>query len=96
MPLCQIIRGSSLSYRDLEEIMLERGLSVDHTTIYRWVQHYAPELEKRARPHLKACNDSWRVDETYIKIKKMWMYLYRAVDADGQTLEFLPRPTRDA
>jgi len=57
----------SLSYRDLEEMMLERGLHVDHTTIYRWVQHYAPELEKRCRPHLKACNDSWKVDETYIK-----------------------------
>jgi transposase, IS6 family len=75
----------ALSYRDLEEMMLERGLHVDHTTIYRWVQHYAPELEKRSRPHLKACNDSWRVDETYIKIKKVWMYLYRAVDSDGNT-----------
>ncbi len=57
----------SLSYRDLEEMMLERGLQVDHTTIYRWVQRYAPELDKRCRPHLKACNDSWKVDETYIK-----------------------------
>ncbi len=57
----------ALSYRDLEEMMLERGLSVDHTTIYRWVQRYAPELDKRCRSHLKACNDSWRVDETYIK-----------------------------
>ena len=53
-----------LSYRDLEEMMRERGLHSDHTTIYRWVQHYAPELEKRCRPHLKATNDSWRVDET--------------------------------
>jgi hypothetical protein len=60
----------SLSYRDLEEMMLERGLHVDHTTIYRWVQRYAPELEKRCRPHLKATNDSWRVDETYVKVKK--------------------------
>jgi IS6 family transposase len=83
-----------LSYRDLEEMMLERGLNVDHTTIYRWVQHYAPEMEKRCRPHLKAMNDSWRVDETYIKVKKVWMYLYRAVDSpqphqrcsSGQTL----------
>src|SRR5207302_6552392 len=75
----------SLSYRDLEEMMLERGLHVDHTTIYRWVQHSAPELDKRCRPHLKATNDSWRVDETYIKIKKVWMYLYRAVDAFGST-----------
>ncbi len=86
----------ALSYRDLEEMMLERGLHVDHTTIYRWVQHYAPELEKRSRPHLKACNDSWRVDETYIKIKKVWTYLYRAVDSEGNTLEFLLSSTRDA
>ena len=86
----------SLSYRDLEEMMLERGLHVDHTTIYRWVQHYAPEIDKRSRPHLKACNDSWRVDETYIKVKKVWMYLYRAVDSEGNTLEFLLSPTRDA
>ena len=86
----------ALSYRDLEEMMLERGLHVDHTTIYRWVQQYAPELEKRCRPHLKVCNDSWRVDETYIKIKKVWTYLYRAVDSTGNTLEFLLSPTRDA
>src|SRR6266852_7868507 len=86
----------SLSYRDLEEMMLERGLHVDHTTIYRWVQCYAPELEKRCRPHLKATGDSWRVDETYIKIKKTWTYLYRAVDSEGNTLEFLLSATRDA
>src|SRR5260370_38296675 len=86
----------SLSYCDLEEMMRERGLQVDHTTIYRWVQHYAPELEKRCRPHLKTTNDSWRVDETYIKVKKVWMYLYRAVDSEGNTLEFLLSPRRDA
>src|SRR6266700_8280731 len=86
----------SLSYRDLEEMMLERGLRVDHTTIYRWVQHYAPELEQRCRPHLKVTNDSWRVDETYLKVKKVWMYLYRAVDSQENTLEFLLSPTRDA
>ena len=77
-------------------MMRERGLPVDHTTIYRWVQHFAPELEKRSRPHLKACNDSWRVDETYIKIKKVWTYLYRAVDWEGTTLELLLSATRDA
>src|SRR6266487_6853927 len=88
--------GDVLSYRDLEELMQERGLNVDHTTIFRWVQHYAPELDKRCRPHLKATTDSWRVDETYIKIKKQWMYLYRAVDSEGNTLEFLLSPTRDA
>jgi transposase-like protein len=86
----------SLSYRDLEEMMLERGLHVDHTTIYRWVQHYAPELDRRCRPHLKPTTDSWRVDETYIKVKKEWVYLYRAVDSQGNTLEFLLSPTRDA
>src|SRR6266487_1754362 len=86
----------SLSYRDLEEMLLERGLHVDHTTIFRWVQRSAPELEKRCRPHLKACNGSWKVDETYIKIKKVWTYLYRAVDSEGNTLEFLLSPTRDA
>ena len=86
----------SLSYRDLEEMMRERGLHVDHTTIYRWVQRYAPELEKRCRPHLKATTDSWKVDETYIKVRKTWMYLYRAVDSQGNTLEFLLSPTRDA
>ena len=59
----------SLSYRDLEEMMLERGLKVDHTTIYRWIQTYAPEIEKRCKPHLRPTNDSYRVDETYIKVK---------------------------
>jgi DDE superfamily endonuclease len=65
--------------------MRERGLHVDPTTMYRWVQHYAPELEKRCCPHLKGTNDSWRVDETYVKVKKVWMYLYRAVDSASAT-----------
>lgn len=86
----------SLSYRDLEEMMAERGLSVDHTTIYRWVQHFAPILEKCCRAKLRPVNDSWRVDETYIKVKGAWMYLYRAVDSDGNTIEFMLSPTRDA
>src|SRR5215472_16158228 len=77
----------ALSYRDLEEIMQERGLRVDHTTIYRWVQRYAPELEKRCRPSLKSTSDYWRVDETYGKVKGVWMSLYRAVDSQGKTLE---------
>jgi IS6 family transposase len=85
----------SLSYRDLEEIMAERGLSVDHTTIYRWVQHYAPILEKKCRAKLRPTNDSWRVDETYVKIKGEWMYLYRAVDSTGATVEFMLNPSRD-
>jgi transposase-like protein len=84
----------SLSYRDVEELMAERGLAVDHTTILRWVQAYAPEIDQRIRPHLKPTNDSWRVDETYVKVKGRWMYLYRAVDSTGQTLDFLLNATR--
>ena len=76
--------------------MRERGLQVDHTTIYRWVQRSAPELEQRCKPHLEATNDSWRVDETYVKVKKVWMYLSRAVDSQGNTLEFRLSATRDA
>ena len=86
----------ALSYRNLEEIMLERGLSVDHTTIYRWVMIYAPQIEQKARKHLKSTNDSWRVDETYIKVKGKWKYLYRAVDSNGNTLEFMFSAKRDA
>jgi IS6 family transposase len=86
----------ALSYRDIEELMHERGVSVDHTTVFRWVQRYAPELERRCRPLLKATNDSYRVDETCIKIKKQWSYLYRAVDSTGATLDFMLSATRDA
>ena len=86
----------SLSYRDLEEMMLERGVGVDHTTIYRWVQAYAPELDKRIRPHLNSTNDSWKVDETYIKVKGAWKYLYRAIDSQGNTLDFMLSAKRDA
>jgi transposase, IS6 family len=63
-------------------------LQVDHATIYRWVQRYAPELEKLCRLYLKACNDFWKVDETYIKVRKTWMYLYRAVESEGNTPSF--------
>lgn len=85
----------ALSYRDLEEMMRERGMTVDHTTIYRWVQCYSPEIEKRCRRHLRSTNDSYRVDETYIKVKGKWKYLYRAVDSQGNTIEFLLRAKRD-
>src|SRR5437879_8166088 len=84
-----------LSYRDLEEMILEHGLQVDHTTIYRWVQRYAPELGRRCSPHLTSTTDSWRVDETYINVKKEWVSLYRAVDSQGKTLDFVLSPTRD-
>jgi len=77
-----------ISYRDLELMLRDRGVSVDHTTLYRWIQAYAVELEKRLRPHLRPTNGSWRVDETYIKVKGRWVYLYRAVDSRGQTIDF--------
>jgi len=86
----------ALSYRDVEELARERGLFVDHTTVFRWVPGYAPELDKRCRPYLRATNDSYRVDKTYIKIKKPWYYLYRAVDSTGATLDFMLSATRDA
>ena len=70
----------NLSFRDLVEMMEERELSIAHTTIMRWVHQYGPELDKRIRLHLEQTNNSWRVDETYIKVKDQWMYLYRAVD----------------
>jgi IS6 family transposase len=85
-----------ISYRDLELMLLDRGVEVDHTTIFRWIQAYAVELEKRLRPHLRMSNGSWRVDETYVKVKGRWMYLYRAVDSRGQTIDFLLAAKRDA
>jgi IS6 family transposase len=85
-----------ISYRDLEEMMLERGLDVDHTTLYRWVQHYAPEMEKRLRWYWKpSMGYSWRVDETYVKVKGEWTYLYRAIDKKGHTIDFYLSPTRN-
>ncbi len=76
--------------------MQERGVAVDHTTVFRLVQRYAPELDKRCRPHLKSTHDSDRVDETYIKVKKQLYYLYRVVDSTGATLDFMPSTMRDA
>ena len=85
-----------ISYRDLELMLADRGVEVDHTTIFRWIQAYAPEMEKRIRPHLRSSNGSWRVDETYVKVKGRWTYLYRAVDSRGQTIDFLLSAKRDA
>jgi transposase, IS6 family len=79
----------SLSYRDVEELLAERGLSVDHVTVWRWVQRYAPELDRRLRKRLKTTNDSWRVDETYVRVKGKWVYSYRAVDSTCATIDFL-------
>ncbi len=78
----------NLSFRNFVEMMEERGLSIAHTTIMRWVHQYGPELDKRIRHHLKQSNGSWRVDETYIKVKEEWMYLYGAVDSKGNTIDF--------
>lgn len=85
----------NLSFRDLVEMMEERGLSIAHTTIMRWVHQYGLELDKRIRRYLKQTNESWRVNETYIKVKGQWMYLYHAVDSDGNTIDFLFSKTRD-
>jgi len=85
-----------LSLRDIEDLMVERGLETDHTTIWRWVQRYGPELEQRLRRHLKPTNQSWRVDETYVRVKGRWCYLYRAIDSSGATIDFLLSALRDA
>src|SRR5918992_5932999 len=85
----------SLSYRDLEAMMRVRGPAVDHVTIFRWVQRYAPEINQRMRPHLKMSGTSYRLDETYVKVGKEWKYLYRAVDSAGDTIEFMLSAKRD-
>ena len=74
----------------------ERGVTVDHATLYRWVQRYAPELEKRTLWYQNRISFSWRVDETYVRVKGRWKYLYRAIDKDGNTLDFLLSDRRDA
>lgn len=84
-----------LSYRDLVEMMAERGLSVAHTTILRWVQRYTPEFDKRWSRFSAQAGTSWRVDETYVRIRGQWAYLYRAVDAAGKTVDFRLSPRRN-
>ena len=86
----------SLSYRDVEELLAERGLHADHVTVWRFVQRYAPELQQCLSRHLKPTNDRWRLDETCIRVKGKWRYLYRAVDSTGATLDFLLSAKRDA
>ena len=85
-----------LSYRELEEMLTERGLPVDHTTIYRWVQEYAPKMSKRLEWYWKRNKGgTWRVDETYIKVKGKWVYLYRAIGPSGDTIDFHLSRRRD-
>ena len=86
----------SLFYRDVEELPGRAGLHADHVTVWRWVQRYAPEVNRRLRSRLNSTNDSWRVDETYIRVKGKWVYLYRAVDSSGATIDFLLSAKRDA
>jgi transposase, IS6 family len=85
-----------ISYRDLSEMLEERGVKINHSTIYRWVQKYAPEMHKLLKYYTSHnFNDSWRVDETYIKVKGKWKYLYRAVDSKGDTIDFYLSSTRN-
>ena len=84
-----------LSYRHVEELMEERGVSVDHATVQRWVVKYSPQLEEAFHHRKRSVGRSWRMDETYIKIKGEWRYLYRAVDTTGQTIDFLLTEHRD-
>jgi putative transposase len=85
----------SLSYRDIEELMKERGFEIDHATVQRWVVKYTPILETKFRKRKRAVDSSWRIDETYIKVKGKWCYLYRAIDKEGKTIDFLLTKNRD-
>jgi IS6 family transposase len=84
-----------LSYRDVEELLAERGVTVDHVTIYRWVQRFTPLLIDAARPRRHATGDRWFVDETYVKVAGQWVYLYRAIDQFGQVIDVLVCQKRD-
>jgi transposase, IS6 family len=84
-----------LSYRDLEELLAERGIEVDHVTVYRWVQRFTPLFTDAARPLRHATGDRWFVDETYVKIAGRWRYLFRAVDQYGQVIDVLLSEQRD-
>ena len=84
-----------LSYQDVVEILSKRGVHVNRSTVYRWVQRYGPELDERCRPHLRTTNDSWRLDETYIEIQGRSYYLWRAIDSSGLMLDFLLTAKQD-
>jgi len=85
----------ALSYRDVEELLAERGVEVDHVTIYRWVQRFTPLLAEAARPCRHAVGDRWQVDETYVKVAGRWRYVYRAIDQFGQVVDVFVSPRRD-
>jgi hypothetical protein len=85
-----------LSYRNVEELLAERGIRVDHVTVYRWVQRFTPLLADAARPCRHAVGDRWHVDETYVKVAGQWRYVYRAVDQFGQVIDVFMSRQRDA
>ncbi len=84
-----------LSYRDVEELLAERGITIDHVSVYRWVQRFTPLLIDAARPCRHAPGDRWFVDETYLKAAGRWVYLYRAIDQFGQVIDVLVAEKRD-
>jgi len=86
----------ALSYRDVEELLAERGIDVDHVTVYRWVQRFTPLLAEAARPCRRTVGDRWQVDETYVKVAGQWRYVYRAIDQFGQVIDVFVSPRRDA
>src|SRR4051812_31420351 len=86
----------NLSYRDVEELLIERGVEVDHVTVFRWVQRFTPLLADAARFCRHSPGDRWFVDETYVKVSGVWRYVYRAVDQDGQVIDVLVSARRDA
>ena len=85
-----------MSYRDIEELLAERGIVVDHVTVYRWVQRFAPEFAEAARARRHIVGDRWHVDETYLKVRGTWRYLFRAIDQSGQVIDVFLSPRRDA
>jgi transposase-like protein len=85
----------NLSLRDLKEIMAERGIAIDHSTVHRWVLHFSPKLLERFHRRKRPVTRNWNLDETYVKVKGEWMYLYRAIDSNGDTVEFYFSRNRD-